>query len=194
MLRLIENMSVGAGLPEAMHGAGSPAAQKIMIAMAETCWSCALACSYEGYRTPSGAYHINPLLANVTKLNITRMVYEWMRVAQDIAGGKIITLPSEKDLDNPESAKIIEECFSGKEGIPPLDIIKMLRLIENMSVGAGLPEAMHGAGSPAAQKIMIATIAGINKDKYFESIIDKDENMHWDEVKKKIKEKIVQIY
>jgi 4-hydroxybutyryl-CoA dehydratase/vinylacetyl-CoA-Delta-isomerase len=178
-----------------------------MIAMAETCWSCALACSYEGYRTPSGAYHINPLLANVTKLNITRMVYEWMRVAQDIAGGKIITLPSEKDLDNPESGKIIEECFSGKEGFPPLDIIKMLRLIENMSVGAGLPEAMHGAGSPAAQKIMIARrsginrkmelakiIAGINKDKYFESIIDKDENMHWDEVKKKIKEKIVQIY
>jgi 4-hydroxybutyryl-CoA dehydratase/vinylacetyl-CoA-Delta-isomerase len=113
-----------------------------MIAMAETCWSCTLACSYEGYRTPSGAYHINPLLANVTKLNITRMVYEWMRVAQDIAGGKIITLPSEKDLDNPESGKIIEECFSGKEGFPPLDIIKMLRLIENMSVGAGLPEAM----------------------------------------------------
>jgi 4-hydroxybutyryl-CoA dehydratase/vinylacetyl-CoA-Delta-isomerase len=178
-----------------------------MIAMAETCWSCALACSYEGYRTPSGAYHINPLLANVTKLNITRMVYEWMRVAQDIAGGKIITLPSEKDLDNPESGKIIEECFSGKEGFPPLDIIKMLRLIENMSVGAGLPEAMHGAGSPAAQKIMIArrsgidrkmilaeTVAGIKKDRYFKNIIGKDEKEHWDEVKKKIKEKTVQIY
>ncbi len=178
-----------------------------MIAMAETCWSCTLACSYEGYKTPSGAYHINPLLANVTKLNITRMVYEWMRLAQDIAGGKIITLPSEKDLDNPETMEILTECFVGKEGVPPMDIIKMLRLIENMSVGAGLPEAMHGAGSPAAQKIMIArrsgidkkmelarTIAGINRDKYFEKIIGKDETAHWDEVKKKIKEKKVQIY
>ena len=178
-----------------------------MIAMAETCWSCALACSYEGYRTSSGAYHINPLLANVTKLNITRMVYEWMRLGQDIAGGKIITLPSEKDLDNPEARKIIEECFSGKEGFPPLDIIKMLRLIENMSVGAGLPEAMHGAGSPAAQKIMIArrsgvdrkmelakSVAGIIKDKYFETMIGKDEKVHWDEVKRKIEEKMVQIY
>ena len=178
-----------------------------MIAMAETCWSCALACSYEGYRTPSGAYHINPLLANVTKLNITRMVYEWMRVAQDIAGGKIITLPTEKDLDNPETGEILKKCFSGREGVPVQDIIKMLRLIENMSVGAGLPEAMHGAGSPAAQKIMIArrsgidikmdlakTVAGINKDKYFKSIIGKDENTHWDEMRKKIKEKMVQIY
>ena len=178
-----------------------------MIAMAETCWSCTLACSYEGYKTPSGAYHINPLLANVVKLNITRMVYEWMRLAQDIAGGKIITLPSEKDLENPDIGKTIEECFVGKEGFSTFDIIKMLRLIENMSVGAGLPEAMHGAGSPAAQKIMIArrsginrkmelakTVAGLNKDKYFESIIGMDENSHWDEVKKKIKGKKVQIY
>jgi 4-hydroxybutyryl-CoA dehydratase/vinylacetyl-CoA-Delta-isomerase len=177
-----------------------------MIAMAETCWSCTLACSYEGYRTPSGAYNINPLLANVTKLNITRMVYEWMRLAQDIAGGKIITLPSEKDIENPETMEMLTECFTGKEGFPPMDIIKMLRLIENMSVGAGLPEAMHGAGSPAAQKIMIArrsgidrkmelakTVAGINQDIRFEGIIGKDEKAHWDEVKKKIRGKSVQI-
>ena len=59
----------------------------------------------------------------------------------------------------------------------------------------------------AAQKIMIArrsgidrkmelakTVAGISKDKYFESVTGKDETAHWDEVKKKIKEKEVQIY
>ncbi len=174
-----------------------------MIAMAETCWSCTLACSYEGYQTPSGAYHINPLLANVVKLNITKMVYEWMRLAQDIAGGKIITLPSEKDLENPELGRIIEECFVGKEGFSTSDIIKMLRLIENMSVGAGLPEAMHGAGSPAAQKIMIArrsgidrkvdlakSVAGITEDKDFEQITGKDEKTYWQESKKKIQEKM----
>lgn len=178
-----------------------------MIAMAETCWSCTLACSYEGYKTPSGAYHINPLLANVVKLNITKMVYEWMRLAQDIAGGKIITLPSEKDLENPDIGKTIEECFVGKEGFSTSNIIKMLRLIENMSVGAGLPEAMHGAGSPAAQKIMIArrsgierkvdlakSVAGINEDKDFEKITGKDEKTYWDETKKKIEEKKVQIF
>ena len=155
----------------------------------------------------STKYHIHPLLANVTKLNITRMVYEWMRLGQDIAGGKIITLPSEKDLENPGYGKFLEEGFSGKDGFSPRDIIKMLRLIENMSVGAGLPEAMHGAGSPAAQKIMIArrsgmekkmelarTLAGIQKDQYFESIAGKDEKAHWDEVRKKIEEQSVQIH
>jgi 4-hydroxybutyryl-CoA dehydratase/vinylacetyl-CoA-Delta-isomerase len=134
------------------------------------------------------------------------MVYEWMRLGQDIAGGKIITLPSEKDLDSSESGKMLEECFFGKDGVPPRDIIKMLRLIENMSVGAGLPEAMHGAGSPAAQKIMIArrsglekkvelaqTVAGIQRDRYFETIVGQEEKAYWEEVRKKIEEHKVQI-
>jgi 4-hydroxybutyryl-CoA dehydratase / vinylacetyl-CoA-Delta-isomerase len=177
-----------------------------MISMAETCWSCSLACSYEGHKTPSGAYVINGLLANVTKLNITRMVYEWMRIAQDIAGGKIITLPSEKDINNPEVGHVLVECFRGKEGVPVEDIFKMLRLVENMSVGAGLPEAMHGAGSPAAQKIMIArssgiehkrklaeTICSIRRDEDFEKIVGKSEEAYWQETRKKIEAKQVKI-
>ncbi|MFP4534022.1 MAG: 4-hydroxyphenylacetate 3-hydroxylase family protein [Desulfobacterales bacterium] len=173
-----------------------------MISMAETCWSCALACSYEGAKTQSGAYNINPMLANVTKLNITRMVYEWMRVAQDIAGGKIITLPSEMDLDQPELKEVLQECFCGRDGVCVDDIFKMLRLVENMSVGAGLPEAMHGAGSPAAQKIMIARrsgierkrafaecIARISKDEHFEKIIGLPEDHYWKQLQAKLKGK-----
>jgi hypothetical protein len=66
---------------------------------------------------------------------------------------------------------------------------------------------MHGAGSPAAQKIMIErrsgiekkielaeTVAGIRKDRYFETIVGKDEKTHWDEVRKKIEEQRAQIY
>ncbi|KXB09018.1 4-hydroxybutyryl-CoA dehydratase [candidate division MSBL1 archaeon SCGC-AAA385M11] len=170
-----------------------------MVSLAETCWSCSLACSYEGQKTRSGAFNINPLLANVTKLNITRMVYEWMRIAHDIAGGKIITLPSEMDVNNPELKDMIKESFEGKEGVEVDDIFKMLRLIENMSVGAGLPEAMHGAGSPAAQKLMIArrsnieqkrkcaeTVCGIQQDEEFVNIIGKPEEQYWEEYKKAI--------
>jgi 4-hydroxybutyryl-CoA dehydratase/vinylacetyl-CoA-Delta-isomerase len=155
-----------------------------MINMAETCWSCALACSYEGYKTPSGAYMVNQLLANVEKLNITRYTYEWMRLAQDISGGIIITLPSEKDYRSPEVGRFIEKYIAGKEGFSTEDRIRMYRLVENMAVGAGLPEAMQGAGSPSAMKIMIGrranveskkslakTIACIEEDKYFEAIV-----------------------
>jgi len=177
-----------------------------MIGMAETCWSCSLACSYEGSKTSSGAYNINPILANVTKLNITQMVYEWMRLAQDIAGGKIITLPSEADLNDPEVGEAVAEYFQGREGVDVHAIMKMLRLVENMSVGAGLPEAMHGAGSPAAQKIMIArrsgidkkrelaeTIAGIRRDESFEKIVGMPEEEYWQKTQEKIDSKIAKI-
>jgi len=129
------------------------------------------------------------------------MFYEGMRLAQDIAGGKIITLPSERDLDNPQIGKVVGQCFVGKEGFSTSDIIKMLRLIENVSVEAGLPQAMHGAGSPAAQKVMIArrgnierkvelakSVAGIKRDRDFEKIVGKDEETYWREVKERIRQ------
>ncbi|MEM0315417.1 MAG: 4-hydroxyphenylacetate 3-hydroxylase C-terminal domain-containing protein, partial [Archaeoglobaceae archaeon] len=154
-----------------------------MIHLAETCWCCSLACSYEGYRTPSGAYMPNPLLANVTKLNITRFPYEWSRLAQDITGGIVITLPSEKDYRNPETRDLIEKYLKGVAEVPTEQRMRMIRLVENLSIGAELPESMHGAGSPQAQKIMIARrsnlemkkeiakiIAGIKHDEHFRRI------------------------
>ncbi len=41
----------------------------------------------------------------------------------------------------------------------------MLRLVENLTLGAGaaayLTESMHGAGSPQAQRIMLARLADL---------------------------------
>jgi 4-hydroxybutyryl-CoA dehydratase/vinylacetyl-CoA-Delta-isomerase len=43
----------------------------------------------------------------------------------------------------------------------------MLRLIENLTMGPGavayLTESMHGAGSPQAQKIMLARLANLEQ-------------------------------
>jgi hypothetical protein len=45
------------------------------------------------------------------------------------------------------------------------------------------------------KKIGLAeTVAGIRKDRYFETIVGKEEKAHWDEVRKKIKEQRTQIY
>jgi 4-hydroxybutyryl-CoA dehydratase/vinylacetyl-CoA-Delta-isomerase len=44
-----------------------------MIHLAETIYSGSVACSAMGYKTPSGAYYPDPLLANTTKHNVARM-------------------------------------------------------------------------------------------------------------------------
>jgi len=130
-----------------------------MIQLNETMMSCSLACAYEGHREASGTYSVNTLRANVSKLNVTRFPYDIARLAQDIAGGIIVTMPSEKDLKHPAIGRHVAKYLKGVDGVAIESRVRVLRLIENLTVGAGaacyLPESMHGAGSPMAQKIMI---------------------------------------
>ena len=72
-----------------------------MVHLNETLFACGIACSSEGKPTPSGNYLIDLLLANVCKQNVTRFPYEIVRLAEDIAGGLMVTAPSEKDLRDP---------------------------------------------------------------------------------------------
>jgi 4-hydroxybutyryl-CoA dehydratase/vinylacetyl-CoA-Delta-isomerase len=131
-----------------------------MIHLNETLFACGIACSVQGHRTLAGNYEVDMLLANVCKLNVTRFPYELARLATDIAGGLLGTMPSAQDLQDPVAGPYIRKYLAAAQGVDTLDRMKVLRLIENMVAGAGavayLIESMHGAGSPMAQRIMIA--------------------------------------
>ncbi len=130
-----------------------------MIHLNETLYCCGIACSSEGYPTESGNYMIDLLLANVCKQNVTRFPYEIVRLAEDIAGGIMVTAPSEKDLRDPKLGKYVEKYLKGVGTVSTEDRLRILRLIENLSLGTAAvgyrTESMHGAGSPQAQRIMI---------------------------------------
>ena len=130
-----------------------------MTHLNETIYGTGIASSYQGFATQSGAYICDDMLANVCKHHVTKMPYEIGRLAQDLAGGLVATLPSEQDLNHPEIGALIRKYLKGKEEIPTEDRMRILRLIENMTLGRNavgyLTESMHGAGSPQAQRIMI---------------------------------------
>ncbi|MDW7673930.1 MAG: 4-hydroxyphenylacetate 3-hydroxylase family protein [Bacillota bacterium] len=146
-----------------------------MVHLNETLYSCGIACSSQGNATASGTYLIDLLLANVCKQNVTRFPYEIARLAEDIAGGLMVTMPSEQDLRHPEIGKYIEKYLAGASGIPIVFRMRMLRLIENITLGAAAvgyrTESMHGAGSPQAQRIMIARQADMNQKKKLARVI-----------------------
>ncbi len=137
-----------------------------MIHLNETMYACGIACSSEGNPTASGTYLIDLLLANVCKLNVTRFPYEIARLAQDIAGGLLVTLPSEKDFANSEVGTLLEKYLRGVSSYTTDERCRMLRLVENLTLGPGaaayLAESMHGAGSPQAQRIMLARLADLD--------------------------------
>ncbi len=135
----------------------------------ETLFCGSLSCAAEGRREPSGTYCVDTLLANVSKQNVTRFPYEIARLAQDIAGGLMVTLPSVSDLNSPEVGKWLQKYYKGREDVPTDSRFRILRLIENLTLGTAavgyLTESMHGAGSPQAQRIMISRLVDMNEKK-----------------------------
>jgi len=142
-----------------------------MIHLNETLHAGALASAGKGYRTASGAYAVDALMANVCKLNVTRFPFEISRLAQDIAGGLLVTMPSLDDKNNPDIGKYITKYLMGKTDVDSEKRMRILRLIENITLGTGavsyLTESIHGAGSPQAQKIMITRLADLESAKLY---------------------------
>ena len=136
-----------------------------MVHMTETLYCCSIACSCQGFAMSAGSYMADPLLANVTKLNVTRNVYEVARLAQDIAGGIMATTPSEMDWRDPKVGKFVDKYMKGVAEIPAETRIRLLRLLEAMTCGTAMVESMHGAGSPQAQRVMIERRANLQHKK-----------------------------
>ncbi len=140
-----------------------------MVHLNETMFACSMASCCAGHKTCAGNYEIDMLLANVCKQNVTRFPYEIARLAEDIAGGIMVTMPSEKDYNNPELKPYLEKYLKGADGVSTENRMRILRLIENITLGSAAvgyrTESMHGAGSPQAQRIMIARQGEIGKKK-----------------------------
>ena len=148
-----------------------------MIHLNETLYACGIACSAEGEKMPAGNYQINLLLANVCKQNITRMPYEIARLAEDIAGGLMVTMPSEQDLRSEKIGPYVEKYLQGATGTSTENRMRILRLIENITLGTAAvgyrTESMHGAGSPQAQRIMISRQGNLAAKKELAKVIAK---------------------
>jgi 4-hydroxybutyryl-CoA dehydratase/vinylacetyl-CoA-Delta-isomerase len=124
-----------------------------MVHLTETVHGVGVAASQKGTRHDSGVWQVEPILANVCKHHVTRLPYEVARLAEDLAGGLVATMPSLADLDHPELGARLERVLGSRARA------KLLRLVEWMTVGSGaVPlriECMHGAGSPQAQRMVL---------------------------------------
>jgi 4-hydroxybutyryl-CoA dehydratase/vinylacetyl-CoA-Delta-isomerase len=136
-----------------------------MTFLNEIVYGTGIASSYKAKPTKAGNYLNDEMLANVCKHHLTKFTFEMARLAQDITGGIVATLPSEKDLNHPEIGEKLMKYLVGREGVKAEDRIRIARLVENMTMGRNavgyLSESLHGAGSPQAQRILIARYMNI---------------------------------
>ena len=146
-----------------------------MTHLNETIYATGIAASYQGYATKSGAFICDSMIANVCKHHVTKLPYEIGRLAQDLGGGLVATMPSEQELNHPEIGGLIKKYLRGKASVKTEDRMRILRLIENMTLGRNavgyLTESMHGAGSPQAQRIQIGRAMQMEYKKRLAKII-----------------------
>jgi 4-hydroxybutyryl-CoA dehydratase/vinylacetyl-CoA-Delta-isomerase len=149
-----------------------------MVHQTETNFGTAIAASVRGYPLPCGSYMVDPMMANITKQNITRSTYNVGRLAHDIAGGFLATMPDQAAFDHPEIGEWVRKYHTANPDYDVMDRVKMGRYIENMTSVTTLVEAMHGAGSPQAQRIVMFGQSDIlKKIKMAETVIDGEDDV-----------------
>ena len=137
-----------------------------MIINNETTFGMGVAAGVLGKKHPSGVWIPNHLLANVNKVHVATLPYETKRILQDIAGGIGETgcFPSYKDLKDPKYGELLQKYL--KANCSGETRAKIARLIEWLTIGAGVPGCMHGGGSPDGAKLAIK--AKTDVDRYVE--------------------------
>jgi 4-hydroxybutyryl-CoA dehydratase/vinylacetyl-CoA-Delta-isomerase len=140
-----------------------------MNKMNETIYATGIASSLQGSKTKSGNYINDDLLANVCKQHVTKDTFEIGRLAQDLAGGLVGSMTSGIDFNEGEMSSELKKYLKGIKETNAEDRVKILRLIENMTLGrnavAYLTESLHGAGSPQAQRVQIKRKVNIDEKK-----------------------------
>jgi 4-hydroxybutyryl-CoA dehydratase/vinylacetyl-CoA-Delta-isomerase len=132
-----------------------------MVHLVETSFAGAIGSSALAKKLPAGNWLVDPLLANTVKQNVTRFVYQVARLAHDLGGGILSTLPADADFTNGEIGRLLRKYFAGKQGFSTDDKRKLSRYIEGMTSVSTLVEALHGAGSPQAQRIVMLRQANL---------------------------------
>lgn len=129
----------------------------------ETTYGVGIAASVLGKKHPSGVWQPDSLLSNVNKVHVAALPYETSVLAQDIAGGIAETgcMPSSQDFFDPKYGHLVQKylkaCSSAESRM------RAARLVEWLTIGAGVPGCMHGGGSPDGAKLVIRANAELEK-------------------------------
>jgi aromatic ring hydroxylase len=115
--------------------------------------------------TGSDLVYPNPMYSNVAKYFFADNYHQAIKHVQDIAGGLVCTLPSHKDLLNPETRPILEKYLTAKAGISAENRMRAFRLIKDITSSWHSVLTIHGEGSLATQRMSMLSLADLDRYK-----------------------------
>jgi 4-hydroxybutyryl-CoA dehydratase / vinylacetyl-CoA-Delta-isomerase len=123
----------------------------------ETTFGMGIGAMAMGKRHPGGSWVSDSLLAHTNKVHVATLPYETKRICQDIAGGIAETgcFPSCKDFSDPRYGQLIQRAVKAGKSESAETRARAARLIEWLTLGAGVPGCLHGGGSPDGAKLVV---------------------------------------
>jgi 4-hydroxybutyryl-CoA dehydratase/vinylacetyl-CoA-Delta-isomerase len=130
-----------------------------LIKIVEGFYACGVAASVYGTRETGGTVTPDAVFANIGKLLLATQIYDMHRLAHQVSGGLIVTLPGPDEDHNPVTAGRLSEVLTARSDIPYEKRIDVARFIEDLTASyqAGWYSviSLHGGGSPEAMKMEI---------------------------------------
>jgi 4-hydroxybutyryl-CoA dehydratase / vinylacetyl-CoA-Delta-isomerase len=126
-----------------------------MLINNETTFGMGVAAAVMGTAHPSGSWLPSPTLSHANKVYVATLPYETKRLTQEIAGGIAETgcMPSYQDFVDSRYGHLIQKYL--KACSPAETRMRIARLIEWLTLGAGVPGCMHGGGSPDGARMVV---------------------------------------
>ncbi|HUP10316.1 MAG TPA: 4-hydroxyphenylacetate 3-hydroxylase N-terminal domain-containing protein [Caldimonas sp.] len=128
-----------------------------LIKIVEGFYACGVAASVYATRDEhSGSFMPDPVFANIGKLLLATQIYDMHRLAHEVSGGLVVTLPGPDEDHNPATAAKLADVLRANPGVPYDRRIETARFLEDLTAsyqgGWYSVISLHGGGSPAAMK------------------------------------------
>lgn len=121
-----------------------------IIAANETTYASALVAARKGSEFPpkSGVFFADERFSVLSKLNANEGYFEVMKAAADIAGGLVVTMPSERELKDPENSRLLLKYLKGSADIPTAERMRMFKFLNHFVASPHAAQAWIGGGAP----------------------------------------------
>lgn len=97
----------------------------------------------------------NPVTTNIAKYHFAHNYHDVVKIVEDLAGGLLVTAPTYKDYQLPELQEHIRKYLGGVKGVATENRLKMFDAIRRITKADLETIALHGEGSPIAERMTI---------------------------------------
>jgi 4-hydroxybutyryl-CoA dehydratase/vinylacetyl-CoA-Delta-isomerase len=130
-----------------------------LIRITEGFYACGVAASVYCAVAETGLATPDPVFANIGKLLLATQIYDMHRLAHQVSGGMIVTLPGPDEDHNPATAGRLSDVLTARSDVPYEKRVEVARFLEDLTAsyqgGWYSLISLHGGGSPDAMRMEI---------------------------------------